>query len=57
MKGDPGRFLEEDASFLGSQRQGSVYQPLTDDRVSSSAETACGQQLIDVSQPDAVAVE
>ncbi len=57
VDGDARRFFEEGPPFLGAEREGGVHQPLTDDGVGPLGEAAFGQQLRQVPQTDAAAVE
>ncbi len=57
MEGDAGGFFKQSAALFGVQRQHPVDGALADDGVRLAAESAFGQQLADVSEADAAAVE
>ncbi len=54
---DTGGFLKEGAPLLGLEGEGHIHQPLADDGVGALGQTAFGQEVHQVPQADAVAVE
>ena len=57
VDGDAGGFLEEFAPLFRPLRQRLVHQTLADDAVGALAEAGAAQQLGDVAQADAIAVQ